>query len=167
MAIEFSLDRMLEKLREERDELRVRMHLASLELRQEWERAEKEWGRFESQAEAAVREATTAATEAAGRLGEELRQAYQRIREQLPTAEGSAAEGSEERNLEKRMKVAIRYRDAEGNAFEDHLETALNQAFLIDEEGWEEAPNESTFLTALRRFYEACGCSHVEIRTGG
>jgi len=83
MAIELSLDRMLEKLREERDELRVRMHLASLELKEEWEKVEQQWDRFEPRAEAAIREAGESAAEAAGRLGEELHQAYRRIREQL------------------------------------------------------------------------------------
>ncbi len=168
MAVGPNLERVLEKLRQERDELRVRMHLAGLELKEEWEKLEQQWDHFEPRAEAAIREATGTATEAVERLGEELRQAYHRVREQLQSRE-EAGEQSDSAGLERtrRMKLVIRYRDAEGNTLEDHLDTALNQAFLIDEVGWEEAPNESTFLTELRRFYEACGCSHVEIRSGG
>ncbi|RME35055.1 MAG: hypothetical protein D6786_03090 [Gammaproteobacteria bacterium] len=159
MAIDTDLDKLLEKVKEERDELRVRMHLASLELKEEWDRIEKQWQQFESRTEGALREATESASEAANRLGEELRETYRSFREKL------LARGKEDEPP--RLEVRIRYRDAEGNQFEDRLETALNRAFLIDEAGWEEAPNESTFLTELRRFYEACGCYHVEIHTGG
>lgn len=77
---------LIQKLRTERDELRVRMHLARAELREEWEGLEKKWERLESrlgQAGEEAREASRDVGAAAGNLAEEIAGAYRRIRDRL------------------------------------------------------------------------------------
>jgi len=78
-----NLNELIDELRQTRDELRVQMHLAAAEVRDEWEVLEKKWGQFRSRAER-VGEATGEAAEDVGEalelVGEELRKGYQRIR---------------------------------------------------------------------------------------
>lgn len=76
----------LERLTRERDELRVQMHLARAELRDDWEQLERQWEQLQVKLEAAGREAASSAGEvraAAGTLLEELRKGYRRVRDQL------------------------------------------------------------------------------------
>ncbi len=80
------LDEVVAKLREERDELRVRIHLGTMEAKQEWEELEKKWQRFESR----VGQAKDEAVEKSREVGEsvdivadEIKSAYRRIRERL------------------------------------------------------------------------------------
>jgi hypothetical protein len=76
-------DGLLERLRCERDELRVRVHLAKLELRQEWDELERKWELVRSRSGSALREARGAGKEvgtAAGALLGEIREGYKRIR---------------------------------------------------------------------------------------
>ena len=47
----------IDKLREERDELRVQMHLAAAEVRDEFEELEEKWSQLETRLRAASREA--------------------------------------------------------------------------------------------------------------
>jgi len=80
------LNELLETLQQERDELKVRMHLAKMELQDEWEELEKKWPEFKSKAEALLgdtREVAEDVAESAKVVGEELKSAYQRIRERL------------------------------------------------------------------------------------
>lgn len=79
-------DRLLERLRTERDELRVKAHLARAEAAEEWEKLEDKWQELESRAKAARREAREASgdvSSALESLGEELSRAYRRVRNQL------------------------------------------------------------------------------------
>jgi hypothetical protein len=74
------------KLKEERDELRVRMHLASMEIKDEWEELEKKWQHLEPKlAEAKDEVVETSRAVGAGLevIAEELGAAYRRIRERL------------------------------------------------------------------------------------
>lgn len=74
------------KLKEERDELRVRMHLASMEIKDEWEELEKRWQHLEPKlAEAKDEVVETSRAVGAGLevIAEELGAAYRRIRERL------------------------------------------------------------------------------------
>lgn len=83
---EASAEPMLDRLRRERDELRVRIHLAKLDLRQEWDALECKWDLVKARSGGALREARGAGKEvgtAAGALLGEIREGYKRIRAAL------------------------------------------------------------------------------------
>ena len=74
---------LLARLRTERDDLHVRMHLAGAELRDEWQRVEPKWQHFQARAEevaASAGEASKDVGAALVLLGEELGHAFERIR---------------------------------------------------------------------------------------
>jgi hypothetical protein len=73
-----------DRLALERDELRLRLHLARAEIRDEFAATEHKWERFHARASAVAESAGEGGRDvaaAAGLLGEELRDAYRRIRE--------------------------------------------------------------------------------------
>ena len=79
-------ERVVAKLREERDELRVKMHLATLEAKGEWQDLEEKWGHLEAH----LGELKDNAVETGHEIGagvevvaEEIGAAYRRIRERL------------------------------------------------------------------------------------
>lgn len=77
---------VIDRLRTERDELRVRMHLARAELRDEWKVLEKKWEQLERRLEKAGTDAIAASRDVgstAGTVAEEIAAAYRRIRERL------------------------------------------------------------------------------------
>ena len=81
---------LLESLKQQRDELRVQMHLAGAEAKEEWERLEKKWKRVyaEKSAESkplreAVEESTKDVGAALEQVAEEIKKGYQRIRDSL------------------------------------------------------------------------------------
>jgi hypothetical protein len=80
------VNEILDELRTTRDELRVQMHLAGAEARDEWEVLEKKWQHLRTRA-GQVGEATGEAAEDIGGalelVGEELRKGYRRIRKTL------------------------------------------------------------------------------------
>lgn len=63
------------------DELRLQIHLASMEAQQEWERLEERWNDFTAQA--GVEESAENISEALETLAEELKSSYERIRRAL------------------------------------------------------------------------------------
>ncbi len=74
------------KLRQERDELRVKMHLGTMEAKDEWDELEKKWQRFESKAAEAkdqVVETSREVGEGVELIAKELGAAYHRIRDGL------------------------------------------------------------------------------------
>lgn len=77
-------DSTVQKLRQERDELGVRMHLAKAELRDEWQVLEKRWAQFEARIKAADdpgRDATQRTFDTPlGALAGELGKAFRRFR---------------------------------------------------------------------------------------
>ncbi len=80
------LTAMAENLKRQRDELRVQMHLAAADAKQEWEELEKKWGHFEAKARqvgAAAAGAGKDVAAAAGQLGQEIKAGYDRIRKSL------------------------------------------------------------------------------------
>lgn len=86
MAIVDDVNEMLGRLKQQRDELNVRMHLAAAEVRDEWTELEHKWSRFESRA----RQVGSTTADAAGdvgsavrQLGQELKAAYDQIRKSL------------------------------------------------------------------------------------
>ena len=81
-----TLQDVMAELRQEREELRVRMHLAKAEAKQEWEELEKKWQHFESRVGDTAEEAKASGKNvgaALEHLGEELASAYRRIRNTL------------------------------------------------------------------------------------
>ncbi len=77
---------VFDNLKQQRDELRVKMHLAAADAKDEWEVLEKKWGHFEGKAKQVGGEAKEASKdiwEATKALGAEIREGYDRIRKQL------------------------------------------------------------------------------------
>ena len=76
------IDEMLEDLKQERDELQVRLHLAKLETSEEWQKLEAKMGKFESKAKqlgSVTAEASKDMGRAAKLLGEEIRDGFKKI----------------------------------------------------------------------------------------
>ena len=75
------LDELFDELKQKRDELRVQVHLASKDLKDEWDQFEGKWDDFSQKANL---EATGEGLgEAMEKLGQELKLGYQRIRDAL------------------------------------------------------------------------------------
>lgn len=73
-------------LKQARDELRVEMHLAAAEIRDDWETLEKEWAHFSDKLKRASHETAEASEgvgEALSLLGDELKKGYERIRKAM------------------------------------------------------------------------------------
>ena len=80
------LEELITKLKQERDELRVQIHLAKAEAKDEWEELEKKWEVLENKLVALKRETKDASKDigaALGVLSEEIANAYKRIRKKL------------------------------------------------------------------------------------
>ncbi len=79
-------DEFVENLKQQRDELRVKMHLAAADVKDEWENLEGKWSHFEAKAKQVGGEAAEASKEvwdAAKDLGGEIKEGYDRIRKTL------------------------------------------------------------------------------------
>ena len=81
-------DEMLEELKQKRDEVRLQMHLASKEIKEEWDELEDKMEDFSAKAKQFANDAELKKTGsgiggALGQLGSELKQGYKRIREAL------------------------------------------------------------------------------------
>lgn len=74
-------EKWAEDLKQLRDEIRLKLHLASKDLQDEWDELEDKWNRFE--AEANLSQSAEDIGEALSKLGEELTNAYKRIRDAL------------------------------------------------------------------------------------
>jgi len=82
------LDEMVEDLKQKRDELRVQMHLASKEIKDEWDELEEKMEEFSRKArkfseDAKLKETGAGIGGALGTLGGELKKGYARIRDAL------------------------------------------------------------------------------------
>ena len=83
---EKKLEQLIAQLRQERDELRVRTHLLKAEFKQEWDDVERKWEHIELRLQRAGEGARASAGEigaATSQLGEEIANAYRRIRDAL------------------------------------------------------------------------------------
>ena len=74
-------ERMEQEVRRLRDEVALKIHLASMDLRREWNELESEWNTF--RARAGMEETEREVGEAAGRLADELKKGYRRLRDAL------------------------------------------------------------------------------------
>lgn len=79
-------EELVEALRQQRDELRLQMHLAKAEAREEWEALEKRWETLEARMPQLKKAATDSAKEVAAGLelvADEIGKAYKRLRDIL------------------------------------------------------------------------------------
>jgi chromosome segregation ATPase len=77
---------VMDKLRQERDELRLQMRLGKAELKEEWQALERKWEHLEGRMAGVAGEAREASREvgaAFGVLADELGEAYRRIRAKM------------------------------------------------------------------------------------
>ena len=80
------MDEALAKLKTERDELKVKLHLLKADARDEWDEVEKRWDHFEARMKKVGESAADSGEDvaAAGKqLAEEIGNAYKRIRKSL------------------------------------------------------------------------------------
>ena len=71
-------DDLVADLKQKRDELRLQIHLASKEAQEEWEELEEKMQEFSSRAE--LGKTSEGLGGALGKLGEELKLGYKRVR---------------------------------------------------------------------------------------
>ncbi|HEY8038097.1 MAG TPA: hypothetical protein VIF37_21190 [Methylobacter sp.] len=86
MSIKEDFEKLLNELQVERDEINLKMHLASMEARQEFEEAEKEWHRLKIKAAEIADESVETSENFIAKakiVGEELKDAYHRIGKRL------------------------------------------------------------------------------------
>ena len=83
---------LLGKLKQERDELKLQIHLAKAEAHDEWEHLEDKWKQFQNKA-AIVGDAASAVSKDVGAatriLGHEIKRGYQQIREAIAKESGT------------------------------------------------------------------------------
>jgi hypothetical protein len=70
-----------DELKQKRDEIRLQLHLASMEAKDEWEELTKEWDRFVSKAE--LDKSAEEVGEAARKLGLKMKDAFERMRRSI------------------------------------------------------------------------------------
>jgi hypothetical protein len=86
MNIKEDFQELTETLKHQRDEIALKVHLAGMDAKGEWEKAEKKWGQFSIKANDIVDDAKETSDElvdGAKVIGEELKLAYTRIKERL------------------------------------------------------------------------------------
>jgi hypothetical protein len=86
MSVKQDFDDMMKKLKVERDEINLKLHLASMEAREEFEGAEKQWEQLKAKASEIAddtREVSEEFVAKAKIVGEELKEAYRRINRRL------------------------------------------------------------------------------------
>ena len=71
-------DDLVADLKQKRDELRLKIHLASKEAQDEWEDLEEKMQEFSSRAE--LGKTSEGLGDALGKLGEDLKMGYKRVR---------------------------------------------------------------------------------------
>jgi hypothetical protein len=71
------LKELVGELRQTRDELGLKIHLASLEVREEWQELDEQWENFKARLD--MEQTTEGVGAALAQLGHELKAGYQRI----------------------------------------------------------------------------------------
>lgn len=80
------LEKLISKLGQERDELRVKLNLAKLEARDEWDKLERKWEHLRAKTPELRQNLSETAAEvgaATRNLMEDIRKGYERIRKTL------------------------------------------------------------------------------------
>jgi hypothetical protein len=84
MRVEF--DKLVEKLKVERDEINLKMHLASMDAKEEFAKAEIKWGQVKTTASKIADDTVETSEEYIAKakiVGEELKETYNRIAKRL------------------------------------------------------------------------------------
>jgi hypothetical protein len=86
--IDQKFEEMLEDLKQKRDEIRVQLHLASKEVKEEWDELEEKMEEFSGKAkqfasDAKLKETGSGLGDALGKLGHELKLGYERVRDAI------------------------------------------------------------------------------------
>ena len=80
------LKKMVDGLKQQRDEINLQLHLAKSEVREEWDKLEPKWedvkGKMDTVSEVAGQTAESV-TAAAGLIADEIKQGYDRIKKSL------------------------------------------------------------------------------------
>ena len=80
------VEELVEKLKQERDELSVKMHLAKMDASDEWQELERKWTKLEAKVKQlgdAAADSTEDIRAAAGLLGQEIMAGFKRIARKL------------------------------------------------------------------------------------
>ena len=86
MAMREEFGKLVERLKTERDEINLKIHLASMDAREEFAEAEKKWGQIKVKAAEIADEAVETSEEYIAKariVGEELKETYHRIAKRL------------------------------------------------------------------------------------
>lgn len=86
MGIKEDFSALLEKLKTERDEINLKIHLASMDAREEFEETEKKWRQLQAKVADIADEAMETSDEYIGKaklVGDELKAAYHNITNRL------------------------------------------------------------------------------------
>jgi len=82
MTIKTEIENLAKKLHSQRDEIELKLHLASMDIKEEWEKTDAKWTDFKGKAEDIsddAKETTEELLEGAQIIGDELKSAYQKI----------------------------------------------------------------------------------------
>ena len=91
-------DSLLERVKQERDELAVRLHLGKAELRDDWESLEPKWSEMKARAAGLGDESDEIVEDikaAFSLLADEIGKGYRRIADSLDGGEGETGESSD------------------------------------------------------------------------
>ncbi|MDD1612057.1 MAG: hypothetical protein LUQ57_02845 [Methylococcaceae bacterium] len=86
MELHEELTKLTETLKQQRDEIKLQLHLATADLKDEWEESEREWGHFKDKLAEIIddsKETTADFLEKTRIVGEELKVAYKNIHRRL------------------------------------------------------------------------------------
>ena len=86
MSLQNEFENLLSKLNNQREELQLKLHLAGMEAKKEFEEAEKQWQQIKAKASDIAddtKETSDDFIEKAKIVGEELKETYQRISKRL------------------------------------------------------------------------------------
>ncbi|WP_166264271.1 hypothetical protein [Marinobacter caseinilyticus] len=86
MTLKDELQKLSEAIRQYRDEIRVQLHLAKEDVKDEWDDLEVHWERFRQKLDDIVHDAEESSQEAranAREIGDELKQSYERLKKRL------------------------------------------------------------------------------------
>ncbi|NTW88918.1 MAG: hypothetical protein HGB26_07315 [Desulfobulbaceae bacterium] len=86
MDMKEEFNKLIEKLKSERDEINLKIHLASMDAKTEFEEAEKKWLQVKAKAAEITDDAVGTSEELIAKakvVGEELKETYNRIAKRL------------------------------------------------------------------------------------
>ena len=86
MSTKIEFDNLLDKLKSERDEIMLKLHLASMEAKEEFEEAEKNWDKIKIKAAEIADDSKETSEEFIAKakiIAEELKETYNRISKRL------------------------------------------------------------------------------------